>query len=88
MFHLSTAWESVNFETFDQSEHDTRISYHGTAASKAYLQAPPPFPLSQTTTRLASLPDFFFVRLSSTVVPSARLGILGSGIRNTAVRNP
>ena len=59
MFHLSTAWESVNFETFDQLEHDTRISYHGTAASKAYLQAPPPLPLSQTTARLAALPDFF-----------------------------
>ena len=31
---------------FDQSEHDTRIWYHGTAASKACIQPPPPFPPS------------------------------------------
>ena len=28
--------ESVKKKTFDQSEHDTRIWYHGTAASKAW----------------------------------------------------
>ena len=31
---------------FDQSEHDTSIWYHGTAASKACIQPPPPFPPS------------------------------------------
>ena len=39
--------ESVNMNTFGQSEHDTRIWYHGTATSKACLQhfqVPPPFP--------------------------------------------
>ena len=41
--------ESVNMKAFDQSEHDTRIWYHGTAASKACLQAPPPFPHPQST---------------------------------------
>ena len=44
-------------KTFDQSEHDTRIWYHGSAASKACLQAPPPFPLPQTTAGLAFLAD-------------------------------
>ena len=39
---------------FDQSEHDTRIWYHGTAASKACLQVPPPFPPHRDTARLAS----------------------------------
>ena len=28
--------DSVKKKTFDQSEHDTRIWYHGTAASKAW----------------------------------------------------
>ena len=40
--------ESVNVKTFDQSEYDTRIWYHGTVAPKACLQAPllfPPNPL-------------------------------------------
>ena len=41
--------EPVNMKAFDQSEHDTRIWYHGTAASKVYLQAPPPFPHPQST---------------------------------------
>ena len=36
-------------KAFDQSQHDTRIWYHGTAASKACLQAPPPFPHPQST---------------------------------------
>ena len=38
--------ESVNMKEFDQSEHDTRIWYHGTAGC---LQAPPPFPHPQST---------------------------------------
>ena len=37
--------ESVNMKTFHQSEHDTRIWYHGTVASKACLQALPLSPL-------------------------------------------
>ena len=41
--------EPVNMKAFDQSQHDTRIWYHGTAASKACLQAPPPFPHPQST---------------------------------------
>ena len=44
---------------FDQSEHDTRIWYHGTAVSKACLPAPPPFPPPQENTRLTSLADIF-----------------------------
>ena len=53
--------EPVNMKAFDQSEHDTRIWYHGTAASKVYLQAPPPFPHPQSTrsARLASLAAIF-----------------------------
>ena len=46
-------------KTFDQSEHDTRIWYHGTAASKARLQALPPFAPAQATAGLASLADIF-----------------------------
>ena len=46
-------------KTFDQSEHNTRIWYHGTAESKACLQAPLPFPPPQNTARLASLADIF-----------------------------
>ena len=41
--------EPVNMKAFDQSEHDTRIWYHGTAASKACLQGPPPLPHPQST---------------------------------------
>ena len=51
--------ESVNTKTFDLSEHGTRIWYHGTAASKTCLQAPPPFPHPQVTTQLASLANIF-----------------------------
>ena len=36
--------DTVNMKTFDQLEHDTRIWYQGTAASKACFQAPKPFP--------------------------------------------
>ena len=50
----------ANNETFDQSEHDTRIWYHGTAASKACLQALPLFPPPQSTTQLTLLAKFFF----------------------------
>ena len=49
----------ANNETFDQSEHDTRIWYHGTAASKAFLQALPLFPPPQSTTQLTLLAKFF-----------------------------
>ena len=35
-----TERDIVNMNTFGQSEHDTRIWYHGTAASKACLQPP------------------------------------------------
>ena len=49
----------ANNETFDQSEHDTRIWYNGTAASKACLQALPLFPPPQSTTGLTSLANFF-----------------------------
>ena len=52
----------ANNETFDQSEHDTRIWYHGTAASKACLQALPLFPPPQSTTQLTSLFQIFFCR--------------------------
>ena len=41
------------------NEHDTQIWYHGTAASKACLQAPPPFPHPQATAGLPSLADIF-----------------------------
>ena len=51
--------ESVNMKTLDQSEHDTRIWYHGTTASKACLQAPPPFPPPQDTAQLTSLAAIF-----------------------------
>ena len=50
----------ANNETFDQSEHDTRIWYNGTAASKACLQALPLFPPPQSTTQLTLLAKFFF----------------------------
>ena len=44
-----------------QSEHDTRIWYHGTetVALKACLQAPPLLPPPQSTARLASLAFIF-----------------------------
>ena len=51
--------ESVNIVAFDKSEHDTRIWYHGMAASKVCLQALSPFPPSQSTTQLPSLVDCF-----------------------------
>ena len=55
-----TVNSNTNLSTWrDQSEHDTRIWYHGTAASKAFLQAPPPFPPPQVTTRLTSLAAIF-----------------------------
>lgn len=47
--------ESVNIETFNQSEHDTRIWYHGTAASKECLQAPSPSPLPLPSLPFGSL---------------------------------
>ena len=47
--------KSFNMKTFDQSEYDTRIWYHGMEVSKACLQAPLPFPPPQATARLASL---------------------------------
>lgn len=50
----------ANNETFGQSEHDTRIWYHGTAASKACLQALPLFRPPQSTTQLTLLAKFFF----------------------------
>ena len=46
-------------ETFDQSQHDNRIWYHGTAASKACLQALPLFLPPQSTTQLTLLAKFF-----------------------------
>ena len=64
---------------FDQSEHDTRIWYHGTAASKACLQVPPPFPPHRDTARLASPPLFqcptgpCFLLYSATAEPGPRL---------------
>ena len=67
--------ESVNMNTFGQSEHDTRIWYHGTATSKACLQhfqVPPPFPprghLSGRFPRryFSYLTPFFFLPFSPT----------------------
>ena len=46
-------------KALNQLKHDTRIWYHGTAASKACLQTTSPFSLHQTTAGLASLADFF-----------------------------
>ena len=78
--------EPVNMKAFDQSEHDNRIWYHGTAASKVYLQAPPPFPHPQSTrsARLARcylsyLTRFFAFSLSTE--PGSRLagGVLLKG---------
>ena len=52
--------ESADMKTFDQSEHDTRIWYHGTAASKACLQAPMIYP--QPSPRLTLLTYIFPIR--------------------------
>ena len=46
-------------KAFDQSEHDTRIWYHGTVASKACLQAPPPLTPPEATAQLALLAEIF-----------------------------
>ena len=46
-------------KAFDQSEHDTRIWYHGTMASKACLQAPPPLTPPEATAQLALLAEIF-----------------------------
>ena len=51
--------DTVNMKTFDQSEHDTRIWYHGTAASKTCLQAPSSLLHPQAAAGLASLGDIF-----------------------------
>jgi len=64
---------------FNQSEHDTRNWYHGTTASKARIQAPPPFPPPQDTARLALLADIQcpigprFLLYSPTAEPGPRL---------------
>ena len=50
--------ESVNIKQNDQSDHDTRIWYHGSAASKECLQAPTLSFSPQAATRLASLANF------------------------------
>ena len=78
--------ESVNMKAFDRSEHDIRICYHGTAASKACLQAPPPFPHSQSTrsARLARCYLSYLTRFFAffpTAVPGPRLagGVLLKG---------
>ena len=49
--------ESVNMKTFHQSEHDTRIWYYETVASKACLQALPLSPLPRLP--LGYLTPFF-----------------------------
>ena len=51
----------ANNETFDQSEHDIRIWYHGTAASKACLQAFPLIPLPSPPLSSLCLLNFFFL---------------------------
>jgi len=58
--HIEQHRESVNIKTFDQSEHDTRNRYYGRAASKACLQALPPFPPPQSTAFPCFAPFFFF----------------------------
>ena len=78
--------EPVNMKAFDQSEHDTRIWYHGTVASKVYLQAPPPFPHPQST-RSARLARCYlsyltrFFAFSPSTEPGSRLagGVLLKG---------
>ena len=78
--------EPVNMKAFDQSQHDTRIWYHGTAASKACLQAPPPFPHPQST-RSARLARCYlsyltrFFAFSPSTEPGSRLagGVLLKG---------
>ena len=53
---------------FAQSEHDTRIWYHGAGESKPCLQAPPPFPPPQAT----NLTPFFFFASSPTAEPESQ----------------
>ena len=48
----------ANNETFGQSEHDTRIWYHGTAASKVSRLCPS-FPLPSPPLSSLCLPNFF-----------------------------
>ena len=64
-------------KTFDQSELDTRIWYHWTAASKAWLQAPPPIP-PRIPRRSLHSPIFFlfdpvFLPFPPTAKPGPRL---------------
>ena len=51
--------ESVNMKTFDQSEHDAGIWYHGTAASKAVSRLRLPFPLPRIPLGSLRSPIFF-----------------------------
>ena len=57
---LSTAPESANMKTFDQSEHYSRIWYHGMVASKHVSRLRRPFPIpSPPLGLLNSLANFF-----------------------------
>ena len=55
----STANLSINMKTFDQSENDTEIWYHGTAASKTVSRLRLPFPLPRIPLGSVCLPIFF-----------------------------
>ena len=51
-----------NSDQSGQSDNDTRIWYHGWAASKQSLQAPQPFVLPQATSGSLRPPIFFFAQ--------------------------
>ena len=75
---------------FEQSEHDTIIWYHGTAKSKACLQALPPFPPPHSTAWPAQRADFFSSLpafcLFLTAEPGPRLDQVDSLIHETRKR--
>ena len=59
--------DSVKKKTFDQSEHDTRIWYHGTAASKAWHHGSTQLLLS--TYKVSQRNFFFFFHKLSAAFP-------------------
>ena len=65
--------EWVNSQWSDQSDHDTRIWWHGWAASEQRLQATPPF--SSLRLRLAR---FVFAPLHMTACSQAKLSFVSS----------